>query len=256
MFSLIDSHRVLLITTLLLTAGRVFAAESRILHPQPHQIIQRRGFDPRIAPVNDAEGDARGRADVKLVWTFESNSADGWQARIAPQEHAYGAAVDWTPLEVAAAEGKWSSSLRVPAGGWYRLELKHVSGETLVMEPFGVGEVFVVAGQSYAVGANDENLKVEEPSRRVVTFNWREDQWQIADDPIPHAGPKGSLWPALGDILVPLLRTPVGFVNAAVGGTSTRQWATDGQLYADLITAGKKTESGSRVTISPRSKQP
>ena len=241
MLSHIDSRRVLVITALLLTAGRAFAAESRILHPQPHQVIQRHGFDPRIAPVNDAEGDGRGRADVKLVWTSEANSTDGWQARIVPEEHAYGAAVDWTSLEVAAAEGKWSSSLRVPAGGWYRLELKHVSGETLAVEPFGVGEVFVVAGQSYAVGANDEILQVEEPSRRVVTFNWREDQWQIADDPIPHAGPKGSLWPALGDILVPLLRTPVGFVNAAVGGTSTRQWATDGELYADLITAGKKT---------------
>ncbi len=32
----------------------------------------------------------------------------------------------------------------------------------------------------------------------------------------------------------------MGFVNAAVGGTSTREWATDGRLFADLITAGKK----------------
>lgn len=233
--------RVTLIGLALLTLSRLEAAEPKILHPLPHQVIQRHGFDPRVAPVNDAEGDARGWADVKLVWSSPTELADGWQARVALQEHAYGAAVAWTPLQVARADGTFTSKLRVPAGGWYRLELKHRDGETLAVEPFGVGEVFVVAGQSYAVGANDENLKVEEPSRRVSTFNWREDKWQVADDPIPHAGPKGSLWPALGDILVPLLRTPVGFVNAAVGGTSTRQWATDGKLYADLITAGRKT---------------
>lgn len=219
----------------------VLAADQQILSPQSHQVLQRHGFDPRVAPVNDAEGDARGWADVKLVWTSKSDAADGWQARVVPQENAYGTAVDWTPLKVDSGDGKLNSTLRVPAGGWYRLELKHAAGETLAVEPFGVGEVFVVAGQSYAVGANDENLKVEEPGQRVVTFNWREDKWQIADDPIPHAGPKGSLWPALGDILVPLLRTPVGFVNAAVGGTSTRQWTPDGKLFADLVEAGKKT---------------
>lgn len=234
---MIRSHAFVLV---LILCGRAFAADPQILHPQPHQVLQRHGFDPRVAPVNDTEGDARGWAEVKCVWISKSNAADGWQARIVPQENAYGTAVDWTPLKVATADGKLHSSLRVPAGGWYRLELKHAADETLAVEPFGVGEVFVIAGQSYAVGANDENLKVEEPGRRVVTFNWREDKWQIADDPIPHAGPKGSLWPALGDILVPLLRTPVGFVNAAVGGTSTRQWATDGKLYADLVAAGKK----------------
>ena len=109
------------------------------------------------------------------------------------------------------------------------------------VEPFGVGEVFLIAGQSYAGGYNDENLKVAEPGRRVAAFNWRDDQWQVCDDPVPHVGPKGTIWPALGDLLVPLLQTPVGFVNAAVGGTSTRQWAVDGPLFKDMVTAGKKT---------------
>jgi len=236
-----DLPRVLVWTALLLTTRHVCAEEPRVIHPQRHQVIQRHGFDPRTAPVNAMEGNGRGWADVRLVWTAKATSLDGWQGRIVPLEHAFGTAVDWSPLRVESVDGKFTSLLRVLAGGWYRMELKHSSSESLVLEPFGVGEVFVVAGQSYAVGANDENLRVEESQQRVATFNWREDRWQVANDPIPHAGPKGSLWPALGDILVPLLRVPVGFVNAAVGGTSTRQWSVDGKLFTDLVTAGKKT---------------
>ena len=58
--------------------------------------------------------------------------------------------------------------VRLPAGGWYRLELRARRGDQIVvmgeMEPVGVGELFVIAGQSYAVGANDELTNVEDRS--------------------------------------------------------------------------------------------
>lgn len=226
------------------SGGSNLADESpRIISPQSHQIIQREGFNPAIAPVNGPTADARGWAVVDLVWSAPDNGA--WEARIVPLARAFGRAVDWTKLKVTTANQQWQSTLRVPAGGWYRLELRCTAREKtlreLSLEPFGIGEVFVIAGQSYASGANDEVLKVAEPERRVAAFNWRDKVWQVCDDPVPHVGPKGTIWPALGDLLVPLLRVPVGFVNASVGGTSTRQWAVDGPLFADLVTAGKKT---------------
>ena len=54
----------------------------------------------------------------------------------------------------------------------------------------------------------------------------------------PGVGDFGTIWPAMGDRLVPLLRVPVGFVNVAVGATASRQWLPDGPLYAAMVQAG------------------
>ncbi|MFO0917132.1 MAG: sialate O-acetylesterase [Planctomycetaceae bacterium] len=223
----------------------LFADDSpRVISPTPYQVIQRAGFNPVIAPVNAVAEDSRGWADVELVWS--APEAGEWLGRVVFHGKAFGRPVEWTPLKVTLLERQRQALLRVPAGGWYRLELQcRAAGKVvreLSVEPFGVGEVFVIAGQSYAVGANDEVLKVTEPERRVAAFNWRDDAWQVCDDPVPHVGEKGTIWPPLGDVLAPLLQVPVGFVNAAVGGTSTRQWSTDGPLFADLVAAGKKTK--------------
>ena len=40
-----------------------------------------------------------------------------------------------------------------------------------------------------------------------------------------------------------MLRVPVGFVNVAVGGTSTRQWQPDGDLHKNLVAAGNAVGS-------------
>ena len=103
------------------------------------------------------------------------------------------------------------------------------------IEPIGVGEVFIVAGQSYAGGHNDEVLKVADPSQAVSTYDWQTKTWRVAHDPPPHNGDGGSIWPPLGDMLVPTLRVPVSFVNVSVGGTSTTKWHPDGPLQQRAI---------------------
>ncbi len=108
------------------------------------------------------------------------------------------------------------------------------------VEPFGVGEVFLVAGQSYAVGANDELMKVEDSEQRVAAYNFVSGTWQVAKDPQPNAGDGGTIWPPLGDILVPLARVPIGFVNVAAGGTASRQWMPGEPLYKRLAEAGQR----------------
>ena len=142
----------------------------RMISPAPYQVVQREGFDPTVAPANDAEGDARGSADVDLAWMAPSGDGE-WQARIVPREGAFGKAVNWTKLDVTKKAEALHASWPVPAGGWYRLDLRHMDGDQvkseLTVEPFGVGEVFLIAGQSYAGGHNDERLKVTEPGRHI-----------------------------------------------------------------------------------------
>ena len=73
--------------------------------------------------------------------------------------------------------------------GWYRLEVRCRVGEVVThaasVEPFGVGEVFIVAGQSYATNCNDERLKVSDPTTRVVAFDSAKGTWAVAHDPQP-----------------------------------------------------------------------
>ena len=59
---------------------------------------------------------------------------------------------DWKTLTPIPDSLKFSGEIPTPAGGWFRVEVREVTqGKTLseiVVEHVGVGEVFVVAGQS------------------------------------------------------------------------------------------------------------
>jgi hypothetical protein len=215
------------------------AVDARLTAPVPYRVCQRRGFDPRQAHDHAEGGPRRGGADVELSWTADLAEPPSWQARLIILAGAAGVSTDWIDLEANLDGSLWKSRVRVEAGGWYRLELRGVSQSRTVatgsVEPFGVGEVFVVAGQSYAEGANDELLQVTEPAGRVTAFDFETGRWQIAHDPQPRAGTGGTIWPPLGDLLVPLLQVPVGFVNVAVGGTAIRQWQPGEQLYDRLL---------------------
>jgi len=219
------------------------ASEVRWLSPVPHRVVQRRGFDPRQAHDHAEGGPRRGGADLELAWKAASDEQPQWQARVVALPGAFGVSTGWINLETTIRDGVHRARLRIEAGGWYRLELRGVVEEntvaTGVVEPVGVGEVFLVAGQSYAEGANDELLKVGEVAGRVTALDVETGAWQVAHDPQPHRGTGGTIWPPLGDLLVPLLQVPVGFVNVAVGGTAIRQWLPGETLYAGLLAGAR-----------------
>jgi hypothetical protein len=110
------------------------------------------------------------------------------------------------------------------------------------VEPVAVGEVFLVAGQSYATNTNDEVLQVKDHQLRVSAFHWETGQWQLANDPqpAPDRSTGGSIWPPVGDLLAQHLHVPIGFANVAVGGTSTRQWLPAEPLSVRLQQIGRK----------------
>jgi hypothetical protein len=149
----------------------------------------------------------------------------------------------WTPLPGQWADGCFRGQARVPAGGWYRLEVRARDGEqvreTANVEPIGVGEVLLIAGQSYSEGCNEERLRIEDPTGRVTAYDLATQSWRVAHDPQPNCTPGGTIWPPLGDLLVALLRVPVGVVPVGVGATSSRQWLPGQPHYQRLVAAGK-----------------
>ncbi|HEY0982885.1 sialate O-acetylesterase [Schlesneria sp.] len=211
--------------------------------PLPHQVVQREGFQSSRSHDHNLGGPELGYADIEVQGTLPADVKGELEFRVVALKGAFGTDSNWAPL-VTESEGQtFRGPAEMVAGGWYRLEVRCIrDGKTVAegaVEPVGVGEVFLIAGQSYAAGANDELLKVTDPERRVSAYDWVAKTWSVANDPQPHVGDGGTIWPHLGDLLVPTLRVPVAFVNVAVGGTSSRQWLPDEELHRRLVKAGR-----------------
>ena len=147
---------------------------------------------------------------------------------------AAGGRGEWRALRADLASKELAAEFEAPAGGWYRLDVRVVRGEQTWAEArvdhVGVGEVFVVAGQSNAANYGEE--KQSPKTGRVACFDGR--GWRIADDPQGGAGGSGgSFMPALGDALVAHFDVPVGFIPCAVGATSVREWLPEGAAFPD-----------------------
>lgn len=89
------------------------------------------------------------------------------------------------------------------------------------------GDVFIVAGQSNAVGQALTLNSAANPS--AVMFKHGTTIWAHLQDPTDSIG-FGSVWPIVGDLYVAARLAPVGFVTTAVNGTTSGQWLP-GQLY-------------------------
>ena len=216
--------------------------------------MQRTGFVPANANDHHEGGPSLGSARVAIqsLVTGGKPPTEGWQARAVPIQHSYGKGVAWTSVTPVITGDRVETVLEVPAGGWYRLELKTgADGLTAAsVEPVGVGDIFLIAGQSYAANTGDEVLSVEDRDGRVSAYDLRNNRWAVANDPFPPpvGGNGGTPWPPAMNLLMPMARVPIGLVNVSVGGTAVGQWlpgevlvAGDIKyyLYKDLVAAGK-----------------
>ena len=144
-------------------------------------------------------------------------------------------------LIVAGRPGKWrrvsvnqkrrtmEAIWEAPAGGWHRLEVRALSGAEVlaesVVQHVGVGEVFVVAGQSNSANHGAEKQKTK--TGLVAAFDGQ--RWHPSDDPQPGAsGGGGSFIPPFGDAMAERFQIPVGIVACGVGATSVREWLPKG----------------------------
>ncbi len=143
---------------------------------------------------------------------------------------------NWNDLvSVPAGQREFAANLSAPAGGWYRLEVRafHANADPTAaaqatVEHVGVGELFVIAGQSNSANHGEEKLKPE--SGKVVTFTGTE--WVPSHDPQPGAsGGGGSFIPPFGDALAARFQVPVGILAIGVGATSVREWLPRGTRF-------------------------
>ncbi|MCK6572346.1 sialate O-acetylesterase [Myxococcota bacterium] len=178
--------------------------------PTPRAVYQRR-------PANVGPVPVRGR--------LRAPGATRLEARVVPFDGPPGAAPAFTPVAFEPGAQAFDAVFTAPAG-WHRLEVQALDGAGRVVgagavEPVGVGEVFVTAGQSNA--ANHGERPLAPTDDRVSARGY--EGWRRATDPQPIAtGTGGTPWPALGDLLATRFDVPVGLISVAWGGTSVAQW--------------------------------
>jgi hypothetical protein len=183
--------------------------EPKLDRPHAHEVFQRQNGRADV-PIR-IEGLAEPTAEVLVL---------GPGRRVVARQ-------EW-PVVEGAAQGV----VTVPEGGWYTVALQQ-DRRPLRLGKFGVGDVFVVAGQSNAAGHGDGFIA----DRTKMVSVWSDPtQWRLADKPegMPGGMGAGSPWPVLGELLALSEGVPIGFINVAVGGTSTEQWQPGGELYAGL----------------------
>jgi hypothetical protein len=188
-----------------------------------------------------------------LVATQGLPLPDKLEFRLSGSVAALGASPEqWQPLPFDDRVAAFRRELTLPAGGWYQLEVRALRQDAEVarttVEHIGLGEVFVVAGQSNSANYGEKRQKTL--SGRVAAFDGT--RWQLADDPQPGAGgSRGSFMPAFGDALAERLGVPIGIVAMGIGSTSVREWLPAGTRLNRL-----PPRTGNVVTVGPGQWEP
>lgn len=175
-----------------------------------------------------------------------SMPCQGAEARITGNSPFGDLAREWHSLHFDAASSSFHGDLRIPAGGWYRFELRLLEDRKVVaiteIPHVGVGEVFVVAGQSNATNYGE----VRQQTRTRMVAASSAEGWRLANDPQPgvqDGSSKGSFIPAFGDVLFERFHVPIGVAAVGHGSTSVRQWLPEGQRFQSLPTMSKFVHS-------------
>ncbi|TKT90473.1 sialate O-acetylesterase [Dyadobacter frigoris] len=191
-----------------------------------------------------------GSATVTISGSY-ALAMDKIEVHATPVAANQGTEINWTTLQDKPSGGVFSGTLRL-TGGWYKLEVRGskngvLIGNSATISRTGVGEVFIISGQSNAQGMIDHGYSnalppgASEDRVNYVADN-NEDNNNTQDLAYPTfkqlnsteevMGPRGHgswCWGILGDLLVKKLNVPVMFVNTAWSGTSIINWVESSQ---------------------------
>jgi hypothetical protein len=175
------------------------------------------------------------------------------EARVVGQAITGPLAARWHTLSLNQRTGEFHANLMMPAGGFYEVDVRvqdragHV--ETVAVPHVGVGEVFVVSGQSNSTNYGEVPQVTE--TGMVATFSG--ETWRVANDPQPGVqddSKKGSFIPSLGDALYRRYRVPIGVASVGHGSTSVRQWLPAGEPIEIMPTMTKYVVQAADGTLT------
>ena len=202
---------------LLASALRTGAATLTLIAPVDYQVIQRESWGSGFIQISGQLSEG-------------AETADTVEVRIITE----GVPNKWEKLSGAVQALRFGGKVRAPAGGWHRVEVRVTNAGNLfadaAVEHVGIGEVFVVTGQS-----NSGNHGEEKQTTTTGLVSASDGKgWRLANDPQPGAsGGRGSFMPPLGDALATRFKVPIGFIACGAGGTSVREWLPKGATFTN-----------------------
>ena len=215
----------------------VFGQSVGVVYPHFRQIFQRNSLN---------------EATFSVLGNCHENSTLV-QYKLVPVEKGQGVAIDWSNLDEAPGGGFFQGKVKAK-GGWYALWVRSMGvnkvwQDSTMLSRVGVGENFIIAGQSNAQGtkrksnekgATDDRVNCanfynffpdfnSNPTHKVFgerNLDFPFDNFTKLDDNAT-IGPTGLsqyYWPILGDSLVKKLNVPVCFYNASWFATTMKNW--------------------------------
>jgi len=203
------------------------ATELRLTAPLDHQVVQRSSPGKGLLRIAGELSEALPAVDAVIEARLVSDKEQ------TPWQRAGGSVSGKTVI----------GNVEMPVGGWWRLEVRVSQGGKEIalgsVAHVGIGEVFVIAGQSNS--ANHGQEKQTTQTQRVASFDGK--AWRIADDPQPGAsGGGGSFIPPFADAVVAKENVPVGIIACGIGATSVREWLPKGATFPNPPTLVSRVE--------------
>ena len=218
--------------------------------PQPWQIIQQ---ENKAAAISIS-----GRWDFNVIANIDETNIQNVRVFAAVFDEQDGRQViPWEPACVNH-DGTWSHTFQsVPAGGLYRIEtgLRMAGGDPShdwdfrgdMIHHIGVGDLFVIAGQSNAVGYAKDCIF--DPPEMGIHMLRASGQWDIATHPLgdstntvheentDFSNTGHSPYIAFAKAIKEKVGYPIGLLPTALGGSCIRQWDTDqdGFLWREMM---------------------
>ncbi|WP_159476011.1 T9SS type A sorting domain-containing protein [Dyadobacter sp. 3J3] len=179
-------------------------------------------------------------ANVTISGSY-SIAVDKIEVHFTPVNSLQGVEIPWRTLQTNPTGGIFSGAVRV-TGGWYSMEVRGSKNGVIIGNPYkiskvGVGEVFIISGQSNAQGINYTSPVATDERVNYIDNN-NEISNSLGNLPPPlftqlnnsniTMGLRGHgtwCWGILGDLLAVKLNVPVLFVNTAWEGTAIMNWS-------------------------------
>lgn len=215
----------------LLVHTTVFA-QIAISFPVNRAVFQRNGSNTGMIPIAGTFQSRVERIDARLTSINGGNS------------------VDWTAIAVNPNFGTFIGNIFAQAG-WYKLEVRASRGTEIIgittVDKVGIGEVFIISGQSNAQGYEGRGnpSAVDERVNCITNFH---SYGQTTEPPFPiisqltenvKIAPFGNgswCWGKLGDLLAEKLNVPILFINTGFEAMGIEAWSksADGERGQDF----------------------